>query len=218
MYLFDEMFGKLYVYDMKIDKRKLIEYKKKHLEDIKSVVLHINDRKTEDFLFWNDRLFFNEIDKLDEDTNKVINHIELTNNKVVIDKYINGGFDKYSPIYIISDDFRERALKSDLANDNYTLLFNGGVRTTNSFVSNESILLSGYLAYQQQLLYGDINKIGFLDSYLIDEEFINLIKCDLFGTISLYDLKLSQQLGISKLDSMLDEKLEKSYNILKLIK
>ena len=218
MYLFDEMFGKLYVYDMKIDKRKLIEYKKKHLEEIKSVVLHINDRKTEDFLFWNDRLFFNEIDKLDEDNNEIVNYIELTNKKVIIDKYINGAFDKCSPIYIVSDDFREKALKSNLTNDNYTLLFNGGVRTINSFISNESILLSGHLAYQQQLLYGDLNKIEYLDSYLIDEEFTKLIKCELSGTISLDDLKLSQKLGISKLDSMLDEKLEKSYNILKLIK
>ncbi len=218
MYLFDEFLGIIYVYKMEIDKRKLIEYKKKHLNDIKSIILHVNDKKTEDFLFWNDRLFFDEIDKLDEDTNQIINYIELTNKKDVIEKYINGYYDKYSPIYIVGDDFNEKALKANIVNDNYTLLFNGGVRTHSSFISNDSILLSGKLAYQQQILYGDLNRIDFLDSYLLDDEFIKIIDCKLVKTIKYNDLSFAQEACIAKIDNSFDNKIEKCYNILKLIK
>lgn len=216
MYLYDELLGKLYIYKTTIDKKKLIEYKKKHLEDIKSVLLHVKDRKTEDFLFWNDKIFFDEIDKNNEDSNEIINYIELTNKKDIIDKYINGDYDKYSPINIICDDFREKALKDDLINDDYTLLFSGGVETKDGFISNDSILLSGKLSYQQQLIYGDLNKINYIDSYLVDEELLNIINCDLYKTINYNDLKFAKELGLVSLNNI-DDKIDKSYNILKLI-
>ena len=217
MYLYDKLGDNIFIYDMKIDKLDLIEYKKKHLNDIKSIILHVKDKKTEDFLFWNDRIFFDELDKRDEDTNEIINYIELTNKKEVIDKYINGFYDKYSPIYIKSDDFKELSLKSDIINDDYTLLFDGGVRTNTEFVSSDSILLSGNLSYHQQLIKGDLNKIEYIDSYLIDDEFINIIKCDLIKEFNYKELKIARELGILTLNDI-DNKLDKSYEILKLVR
>ena len=217
MYLYDKLGDNIFIYDMKIDKLDLIEYKKKHLNDIKSIILHVKDKKTEDFLFWNDRIFFDELDKIDEDTNEIINYIELTNKKEVIDKYINGFYDKYSPIYIKSDDFKELSLKSDIINDDYTLLFDGGVRTNTEFVSSDSILLSGNLSYHQQLIKGDLNKIEYIDSYLIDDEFINIIKCDLIKEFNYKELKIARELGLLTLNDI-DNKLDKSYEILKLVR
>lgn len=217
MYLYDKLGDNIFIYDMKIDKLDLIEYKKKHLNDIKSIILHVKDKKTEDFLFWNDRIFFDELDKRDEDTNEIINYIELTNKKEVIDKYINGFYDKYSPIYIKNDDFKELSLKSDIINDDYTLLFDGGVRTNTEFVSSDSILLSGNLSYHQQLIKGDLNKIDYIDSYLIDDEFINIIKCDLIKEFNYKELKIARELGLLTLNDI-DNKLDKSYEILKLVR
>ena len=217
MYLYDKLGDNIFIYDMKIDKLDLIEYKKKHLNDIKSIILHVKDKKTEDFLFWNDRIFFDELDKRDEDTNEIINYIELTNKKEVIDKYINGFYDKYSPIYIKSDDFKELSLKSDIINDDYILLFDGGVRTNTEFISSDSILLSGNLSYHQQLIKGDLNKIEYIDSYLIDDEFINIIKCDLIKEFNYNDLKIARELGLLTLNDI-DNKLDKSYELLKLVR
>ena len=217
MYLYDKLEDNIFIYDMKIDKLGLIEYKKKHLNDIKSIILHVKDKKTEDFLFWNDRIFFDELDKRDEDTNEIINYIELTNKKEVIDKYINGFYDKYSPIYIKCDDFRELSLKSDIINDDYILLFDGGVRTNTEFISSDSILLSGNLSYHQQLIKGDLHKIEYIDSYLIDDEFINIIKCDLIKEFNYNDLKIARELGLLTLNDI-DNKLDKSYELLKLVR
>lgn len=217
MYLYDKLGENIFIYDMKIDKLNLIEYKKKHLNDIKSIILHVKDKKTEDFLFWNDRIFFDELDKIDEDTNEVINYIEHTNKKDVIDKYIMGQFDKYSPIYIKSDDFKEKSLKSDIINDDYTLLFDGGIRTNTEFISSDSILLSGALAYHQQLIKGDLNKIENIDSYLIDEEFLNIINCDLIKEFNYKDLKSARDFELITLNNI-DNKLDKSYEILKLVR
>ena len=218
MYLYDKFLDNIYIYETKINKEKIIEYKKKHLEDIKSIILHIKDSKTEDFLFWNDKIYFDELEKLDDNTNEIINYIELTHKREIIDKYVNGLFDNYSPIYIVGAYLKKEFLKSNIKSDNYTLLFNGGVRTNSCFISNDSILLSGKLAYEQQLIYGDINRIDYMDSYLIDDEFIKAINCDLIKIINYNDINFLKKLGIITLDVSIDDKLDKSYNILKLIK
>ena len=219
MYLYDKVLGKINVYELELDKEKLIEYKKKQLNDIKSIVLHIQERKIEDMLFWDNLICFSELDCKKEFNDKFYyNYMELINSDNTIERYINGDFDKHKIVNIKSDDLGEPAFYSrGLVNDDYTLLFNGGVETKHEFVSYESILLSGKLSYIQQFINGAIEKNNYLDDYLLDEDFIDIMRLNKKISISYEDLVYASLTGLITISDDIDKMLDNSYPILKLI-
>lgn len=214
MILYDKRSNYLTIYETSIDEEKLIEYKKKHLEEIKSIIIHVGEDKIEKLLFNSSIIRFGAIDRKTKDGR---NFIELTNNKNVIDSYINGDYDSVYPKYIFADIPKgDKGRYTDLINDDYTLLLPGGTKQRGEFKFDESIILSGYLGSIQPLLGDDLLNLD-LDEDLYDFEFNNVIKYKKVRQFKYSDLADASFYGVVKWNKEIDEKVEKSQMVLKLL-
>ena len=214
MILYDKHSDFLTLYETKIDKEKLIEYKKKHLEEIKSIIIHVGEDKIEKLLFNSSIIRFGAIDRKTKDGK---NFIELTNNQEAIENYINGKYDYVYPKYIYGDiPTGNKGYYTDLINDDYTLLFPGGSRPFGEFRSDESIVLSGDLGHVQPLVNNDLLNLD-LDEDLYDPEFNKVIKYKKIKQFNYSSLSEANKLGVVRWDKELDEKIEKSAKVLSLL-
>jgi len=218
MYLFKKNNDKsIIVYSFVHNNEKLIELKKKYLEDIKSVILHINNHDTKELLFNSPAIMFSTLDR--KEINGKITYIEDAQNNKTISRYINGEFDSLVPLWIIGNVPRGKSLHSgELFNCDGTLLFTGGHYYNNEFITDDGILLTGYLADFQQLLSGDINNVIFpnfiehLDNETID--FLRIFSCTRERAIKLDDLKFMEDNGLIKINGSLQGVFEKSEIVL----
>ena len=88
MYLYKKNDKSITVYSFVPNKEELIKLKKRYLEDIKSVILHINDNDTKELLFSSPTIMFYALDR--KETNGKITYIEEEKNDKNISRYING--------------------------------------------------------------------------------------------------------------------------------
>ena len=209
MILYDTYLDKLNIYKTIVDKEKLIKYKKKHLEEIKTVLLHIEEKDLK-FLFSSPVLHFNAIDKKTKDG---FDYIELTNDLDVLNSYINGEYDNTKPIYIIRDKYLDN---ENILNNDYTLLFSCDRYKKLNKLDN-SILLSGDLALVQPLLSNNLSNIEFLSEDTYDFEFNDVIKYKKIKSLNYSDIEYAIENGIVKRNTNFEDELEKSELVLKLI-
>ncbi len=217
MYLYNKNNGSVDIYSFSPDKEKIIEFKKKYLEYIKSVILHINSWNTTRLIFDSSSVMFEDLDR-NEFSNKK-SYIEVTNNEELISRYINGDFDNLKPLNVIGDKVSHKSLYSgELMNQDCTLLIDGGHGNEGGFVSNEGILLTNVLNMVQPLLSGDINNLRALDYYNYSNnelmEFINNFKCVKEKTISLDDLDFLQNNNIINFNNNINDIFNKSEIVL----
>lgn len=210
MILYDKYLDKLNIYETIVDKEKLIKYKKKHLEDIKTVLLHLEEEKGLKLLFSSPVLHFNALDKKTKDG---FDYIELTNDLDVLNSYINGEYDNIKPIYIIRDKYLEN---ENVLNNDYTLLFPSG-RYKKLFKSDDSILLSGDLALVQPLLSNNLSNIEYLSEDTYDYEFNDVMKYKKIKSLNYSDIEYAIENGIVRRNTNFEDELEKSALVLKLI-
>ena len=180
------------VYSFVPKKSWLIEFKKKNLKDIKSVILHINNENTKELILTQPEIMFSALDR--KEANGEVSYIEETNNDEIISKYVNGELDTIDPITVVGDVPSHNSYYSgNLINHDYSLLFEGGSNNQRGFVSDESILLSGCLFLFQPLLSDNINNLDYPDFLRYSdeetEEFLKMFNCVKQRTISLYDLR-----------------------------
>ena len=205
------------VYDFVPDKIKLIEFKKKYLENIKSVILHVYNKETERALFNDSFVMFSSLDRKED--NGKISYIEETNNKRVISDYVNGGIDTLDPMTVCGDIPTHKSLYSGkLVNQDGILLFDGGSYTQYGFISNESILLTGWLYLFQPLLSNGLYNLNYPEFLnLPDEEitdFLKLFSCVKQRTLSLDDLLLLSDEGLICVYNDIYDAVEKSEIVL----
>ena len=217
MYLYKKNDKKITVYSFIPNKEELIQFKKKYLEDIKSVILHINDDDTKELLFSSPTIMFYALDTKED--NGKITYIEEIKNDKNISRYINGEFDSLDPLCIIGNTIRKKSYYSgELYNCDSTLLFTGGHYYNNEFITNDGILLTGYLGDFQSLLSNDINNVLFPDLYrYLDDELIDFLKifsCTKERIIKLDDLKFMKENGLIQINDSLEETFKKSDEIL----
>ena len=178
------------VYSFVSSNEELIKFKKKHLEDIKSVILHINNHNTQNILFSSPKIMFSALDR--KESNGRISYIEETNSDKIISRYISGEFDFLAPLYIIGDGPVNKSFYSgDLYNSDSTLLFKGGNFYNNEFITDEGVLLTGCLGDLQPLLSCDVNNLIFTDIFEdLDDETIDFLKS--FNCIRERTIKLQE--------------------------
>ena len=217
MYLYKKNDKSITVYDFVPNKLELIELKKRYLNDIKSVIVHVND----DEVLKKPIVGFNELDCKDDKGN--INYIEETKNDEIISSYINGEFDEMYPTRVYGNypfskpAFRKSTFSNDLYNEDSTLLF-GGYHYHHEYVSDEGILLTGFLGCVHPLFTNDIN--DFLKEsllYDIDEEIINLFKifnCKKERVISLDNLLFLSDNDLISFNYNFQDAIEKSEEVL----
>ena len=218
MYLYKKNDEKsITIYSFFPDNEKLIQLKKKYLEDIKSVVLHINNDNTHELLFNSPTIMFSTLDR--KESNGKITYIEEEKNDKTISRYIKGEFDYLNPLYIIGDTLHRKSLHSgELYNSDSTLLFTGGYYYNNEFITDDGILLTGFLADFQPLLSSDISNIIFPSyfRYLDEEtiEFFKIFNCTKERIIKLDDLKFMQENGLIQFNDCIQDAIKKSEDIL----
>lgn len=217
MYLYKKNDKSITVYSFVPNKEELIKLKKRYLEDIKSVILHINDNDTKELLFSSPTIMFYALDR--KETNGKITYMEEEKNDKKISRYINGEFDSLDPLCIIGDTVNKKSSYSgELYNCDSTLLFTGGHYYNNEFITNNGILLTGYLADFQSLLSNNISNVIFSDAFgYLDEKNINFLKifsCTKERIIKLDDLKFMQENGLIQINDSLQDIFEKSEEVL----
>jgi len=217
MYLYKKNDKSVTIYSFLPNKEELIQLKKKYLEDIKSVILHINNDDTKELLFSSPTIMFYALDR--KEANGNITYIEEEKKNKKISRYISGEFDSLDPLCIIGDTVRKKSYYSgELYNCDCTLLFTGGHYYNNEFITNDGILLTGYLAKFQPLLSNDISNVLFQNTFRYsDDEIINFLKifsCKKERLIKLDDLKFMKENGLIQINDSLQEAFEKSDEIL----
>ena len=217
MYLDKKNDKSITVYSFVPNKEELIKLKKRYLEDIKSVILHINDNDTKELLFSSPTIMFYALDR--KETNGKITYMEEEKNDKKISRYINGEFDSLDPLCIIGDTVNKKSSYSgELYNCDSTLLFTGGHYYNNEFITNDGILLTGYLGDFQSLLSNNISNVLFTDTfrYLDDEiiDFLKIFSCEKERIIKIDDLKFMKENGLIQFNDSLEETFEKSDEIL----
>ena len=217
MYLYKKNDKSITVYSFVPNKEELIKLKKRYLEDIKSVILHINDNDTKELLFSSPTIMFYALDR--KETNGKITYMEEEKNDKKISRYINGEFDSLAPLCIIGDTVNKKSSYSgELYNCDSTLLFTGGHYYNNEFITNDGILLTGYLGDFQSLLSNNISNVLFTDTfrYLDDEiiDFLKIFSCEKERIIKIDDLKFMKENGLIQFNDSLEETFEKSDEIL----
>ena len=217
MYLYKKNDKSITIYSFLPNKEELIQLKKKYLEDIKSVILHINNDDTKELLFSSPTIMFYALDR--KEANGNITYIEEEKKNKKISRYISGEFDSLDPLCIIGDTVRKKSYYSgELYNCDCTLLFTGGHYYNNEFITNDGILLTGYLAEFQPLLSNDISNVLFQNTFRYsDDEIINFLKifsCKKERLIKLDDLKFMKENGLIQINDSLQEAFEKSDEIL----
>ena len=216
MYLYKKNKKYLNIYDFVPNNIELIELKKKYLKDIKSVILHVNNENTFKRLLTNSTIMFNTLDK--KENNGKISYIEDTKNDEIISKYINGEFDSIDPVLVIGDPPVQKSNYSDeLNNEDGSLLFGGG-HFHNEYVTDEGILLTGFLGELQPLLSDDINNFVFSDIFGdLDEEVIDFLKifnCTKQRIVSLDDLNFLYENSLFNYSDNFQDTIEKSEEVL----
>lgn len=214
MYLYKKNNDKsISVYNFFPNKTELIKFKKKYLEDIKSVILHINNEETKELLFDSRTIMFSALDR--KENNGRISHIEETNDDTVISDYVNGKFDSLVPIGIIGTVPACKSIYSgNLNNQDSTLLFEGGCYKKQEFLSTESILLTGLLDSLQPLLSNHINNLIYPETleYPDDEvmNFLKIFNCIKQCNISLENLRMLSEEGLISFNNNFNDMVEKS--------
>ena len=218
MYLYKNNKDKsISVYSFIPNKIELIEFKKKYLEDIKSVILHINNKETENLLFTSSSIRFSVLDRKENDGRK--SYLEETSNNEAVSNYVNGEYDLVDPISIVGDVPSHKSLYSGKINSqDSTLLFEGGSYQQYEFKSDESILLTGWLGLFQPLLSRSISNLTYPDflKYPDDEvvEFLKIFSCIKQRIISLDDLCFLNKEGLTSLSDDFNDTVEKSMVVL----
>ena len=218
MYLYKNNKDKsINVYNFFPNRSGLIEFKKKYLEDIKSVILHINNAVTEVEIFTKPTILFSVLNRKEKDGK--ITYIEDTNNDETISKYINGYFDSLAPTIIIGDrSMHQNPYSETIDNQDSALLFEGGSPGYNGYITDEGILLTGWLYLFQPLLGDNICNIDYpyyLD-FTDDEvvEFLKIFNCLKLRTISLDDLRFLRDEGLINFSDDFDVAFENSKIVL----
>lgn len=216
MYLYEKNNGEsIVVYSFIPDNNELIQLKKRYLEDVKSVVLHVNNSDTQDLLFNSPTIMFSALDREEESGKKT--WIDEKSNDETISRYISGEFDLSDPLCIIGDGARRKSFHSgELYNCDSTLLFTGEDYYDGEFLAHGGILLTGYLADFQLLLSGNINNVIFPRLNLDDEtiEFLKIFSCTKERTIRLDDLNFMQEKGLITFNDGFQDAIERSEQIL----
>lgn len=218
MYLYKNNRDKsISVYSFIPDKIELIEFKKKHLEDIRSVILHINNKETEKLLFSSSSIMFSALDR--KENNGRISHLEETDNSETVLDYVNGKFDYLDPISINGDSPSHKSFYSgNLNNQDSTLLFEGGGYSYKEFKSDESVLLTGWLDLFQPLLSNSISNLTYPEFLKCSDteviEFLKLFSCNKQCIISFDDLRFLKEEGLVTFSSDFIDTFEKSKTVL----
>lgn len=160
---------------------------------------------------------FSALDR--KESNGKTTYIEEEKKDKTISRYISGEFDSLDPLYIIGDTPRKKSLYSDkMYNCDSVLLFTGGHYYNNEFITDNGILLTGYLADFHQLLSKDINNVIFPDffKHLEEEtiEFLKIFNCTKERIIKLDDLKFMQENRLIQINDSLKDTIKKSEEIL----
>ena len=214
MYLYKNNNDKsISIYNFVPNKTELIKFKRKYLEDIKSVILHVNNEETEELFFGSPTIIVDALDR--KENNGKITHIEETNNDEVISDYVNGKFDSVIPISIIGSIPPHKSLYSgNLDNQDSTLLFEGGSYKKQEFLSTESILLTGLLDLFQPLLSNHISNLIYPEflKYPDDEviEFLKMFSCIKQRNISLENLRMLNEERLISFNNDFTDVVEKS--------
>lgn len=218
MYLYKKDKEKIInIYEFVPDKIKLIELKKKYLKYIKSVIAHTTNAETKEILLTSPTIMFYALDTKEDDGK--ISYIEETKNDKIISKYINGELDYIDPIILMSDKVPHKSYySSELNNEDSTLLFDCIHSYNDEFVTDEGILLTGWLVEFQQLLSNDINNLEFPEflKYKDEEviEFLKIFNCTKKRVISLDDLKILQKNNLISFNDNIEDVFEKSEEVL----
>ncbi len=216
MYLYKNNNDKtIAVYSFVPDNNEVTKFKKKYLDDIKSVVIHVNNDNTQELLFSSPTIMFYALDR--KESNGEITYIEERNNNKLISKYINGEFDSSCPVAILGSGPRTKSLYSgELYDCDSTLLFTGGHNCGKEFITDEDILLTGYLADFQPLLSDSINDVVFSEFDLDEEtiDFFRIFSCTKERTIRLDDLRFMEENGLITFTDGFQGAIEKSEEIL----
>ena len=214
MYLYDKVKDKINVYETSIDNKLLKEYKKKYLNDIYTARIITNEQVIEDALF-KGSVQFSSVDRIDEEGN--FSYISLTNNKELIDSYLNGELDKQYPVYIKGNSGCDKGYHVKLENRDYVYLMTGGVHANNRFRSDDSILIKGVLSDLQPILYGNLEVLEYLCEYNYDQEFFNTINYKKIYELDYKQMEFADRHELAYKDINLEEKLERSNLVLSLI-
>ena len=215
MYLYKKTDNKtISIYNFIPDKFEVKKFKEKHIEDIKSVKLHISNKSVADLLFKSPTIMFDALDR--HELNGRISYIEETDNDRAILYYINGMYDSIDPISVIGGVPTHLSFHSgNLENKDCTLLLrSGSYDRYNTFESSETILLAGVLDIVQPLLSNNINNLSFpqhihnLNSEVI--EFLKMFSCEKQHTISFNNLQLLEEEGLITFSDDFDNVLYKS--------
>ena len=211
MILYEKEKNMINVYDLEYDKLGLIEFKKKYLADIKTIIINTHSPITKKSLY-EGQIMFRALDREDE------SYIKVTNNNEMINNYIMGKYDSIKPTYVIGDDGSEMSSYNDLYNENYTLLFTGGHYFNKTFITDENILISGEMAELQPILSGDLSSLKWLDKYCYNEEFFKLLKYKTIKKLNYDNIMFGIEQGLFELDYTFEDKLKRSSLVLSLIR
>ena len=220
MYLFRLNKGNyVSVYNFYPDRRELMEYKKRFLSDIKSVKLHINNPKTVELLYKSPTIKFAALDR--KEKNQRVTFIEETKNDRIVSKYINGNFDSIDPVSVVGSGEIHKSLHSgQLFDEDCTLRFKGGCNSGDEHVTDEGVLLTGWLDAVQPLFSNSIHNLifpDFLYEYDVEEidELLQLFSCTMTSkSVPLDTLDFLQENGLISFAEDFYDYLNKSESVL----
>jgi hypothetical protein len=217
MYLYDKVRNNINVYETSFDQDALRKFKEERMENIRTAIIHTNDKQIEDYLNGT-QIMFHAIDHFDEDKEKY-SYIELTNNKEEIENYLKGKYDNVRPFYIFGNQGADKAFHTKLDNKDYTYLLTGGhYRYHNQYVTDDNILLDGELAELQPLLSEDIMNLNYLTEWDYNKEFFNIMNLKKINTLDYKQMEFMEHHELMHPDINLEEKIERSKLVLSLAK
>ena len=218
MYLFKKNNGKsISVYSFLPDSERLKEFKRNHINEIKSVSVIVANPNTAEILLSSPTIMFDALDRRED--NGDYSFIQVSNDKEVVSKYINGDFDCILPLSIIGGaPLTDSRYCGDIKNEDATLLYESGGYNRSTLVINKAVLLRGLLDSVQPLLTGNINNLLFPDNLMFlepeSDEFFNLCTCTKEKVISLDNLRFMEEAGLISFNDDVEETFEKSISVL----
>lgn len=214
MNLYKENNKYLDVYEFVPDKLALIEFKKKYLEYIKSITLHINNEITFEVIDVDNSILFYYLDA--KEKNQKITYIEDNKNQKIINNYIYGKYDSNLPVTITGcPGYKTRY--SDVENQDYRLLYTYAHSDfKDKWVVDEAILLEDILNKVQPLLATDI---FYLDDYIDFDnkevlEFLKIFNCKIIKRINKEKIDFLINDNLITLDKIYYKKIENSNKVL----
>lgn len=171
MFLFEEKDNIVNFYKMEPDKEKVFEFKKKHLELLKTVLIYSPAGFIGDFLASYHTCTLNKSKNLDHINLPQIDpnyFVEITDNQTMISMYLNEKYINGEHLWHIILDINKR--KGECLNQNckqYGFVFiRGGFYTEYGPCNSESLLLSDEMEPLSNLLYeGNVTDIDIHDLY-----------------------------------------------------